>query len=945
MAANVEMQGIEFQIVNDSTEAAKGLDELAASLTNLKASLGSGGSSLGRVAKNITAIKDAVAGLNTSKIANLATALERLSTGTAGMKVSSSIGNQLKSIGEAVSAIPTTVYDRLTALADGLRPLSELGRSNLTSFINQLSRLPEVIAQLEAADIDKFTAQMQKLSAAMTPFATQMQRVSNGFSAFPSRIQRLVTSTEQYNGTVQRATKHTGLLQKALQRVSAFAVFRLITKGLASAINRASEYTETINLFSVSMGEYAKEAYDYGKTVSEVMGIDPAAWMKDQGVFNSIITGFGVASDKAYTMSKNLTQLGYDLSSFYNISAEEAMQKVQSGISGELEPLRRLGYDLSVARLEQERLNLGIDKSVSEMTQAEKAQLRYHAMMTQVTQVQGDMARTLENPANMLRVLRAQLEQAARAVGDLFVPALNKILPVAIAVAQALREIISAVAALFGVQRGEDLAIEEDLSAAAGATADMAGSLDDAEGSAKKIKSYLMGIDELNVLPSQSDSGSGDLSGGSSFDLEPIDYDFLNGAVTERIDAIRAKLEPFVDWVTEGILRLGERIDETMRKIDLTKVMQGLEPLRAGLLNFIGAVVDIAAMLYDAVLEPLVVWIVNELVPVVTEAVGDILYGIGDAIGFLKPIIEELIDKVVMPAVMTVLDFVKDIIGALGNLGDVVAGVTEYVTGLIVGDFDQMKEGIARLLTGAQNLVTDVLSACRNAVNSLFDWFIGLVERTLGSEFADVLEEVKNQVNGVYRFVEDIVTTTFATAKELLSGIIDFVSGVFTADWKRAWEGLKNIVKSILTAIAGLFASVMNTVIRALNRIQVDIPDWVPLVGGKHFGINIAEIRVPRLADGGFVDAGQLFIAQEAGPELVGRIGHRTAVANNDQIVAGIAAGVSDANDNVVSAIYAMATQIITAINEKDSNVYMDGERVSARVTQTQTRQSRMYGR
>jgi hypothetical protein len=128
-------------------------------------------------------------------------------------------------------------------------------------------------------------------------------------------------------------------------------------------------------------------------------------------------------------MSKNLTQLGYDISSFFNISYEDAMQKLQSGVSGELEPLRRLGYDLSQARLQAVALSLGIDRSVNSMTQAEKAQLRYYAIMTQVTTAQGDMARTLEAPANQLRILKAQATQAARALGNVFIPALNAILP------------------------------------------------------------------------------------------------------------------------------------------------------------------------------------------------------------------------------------------------------------------------------------------------------------------------------------------------------------------------------------------------------------------------------------------------------------------------------------------------------------------------------------
>ena len=126
------------------------------------------------------------------------------------------------------------------------------------------------------------------------------------------------------------------------------------------------------------------------------------------------------------------------------------MLKIQSGISGELEPLRRLGYDLSVARLQQEALNLGIEKSVMNMTQAEKSQLRYYAIMTQVTVAQGDMARTLNAPANQLRILQAQVTQCARALGNIFIPVLNAVLPYAIALAKVLRMVASAIASFFG---------------------------------------------------------------------------------------------------------------------------------------------------------------------------------------------------------------------------------------------------------------------------------------------------------------------------------------------------------------------------------------------------------------------------------------------------------------------------------------------------------------
>ena len=558
MADNVEMQGIEFQIVNDSAAASAGVEVLAKKLTELKTSISGSTTALSKVAAGISQIKNAVNNMNTGDFANkinrISSSLGNLKDQTDSLKISASIGNQLAAINQAITNLPDTPGEKLRNLASGLQPLSELGRSNMTSFINQLKKLPEVIQELEKADIDKFTQQMKDLASAMKPFADEMNKVSSGFSAFPSRIQRLITSTEQYNGTVRRATTSTNAWSSALKAISFAAIYRAAAKLLGIAIAKSSQYTEDLNLFTVSMGKYAEEAYNYAQKVSEVMGIDPAEWMRNQGVFNTIITGFGVAGDKAAFMAKNLTQLGYDLASFYNIDFESAMQKVQSGISGELEPLRRLGYDLSVARLEQERLNLGIDKSVSSMTQAEKSQLRYYAMMTQVTQVQGDMARTLENPANMLRVLRAELEQAARAVGNIFIPILTKVLPIAIAVASALQEIIAAIAALFGVTVKSPKWGDAIGSASAGSGA-IADNMDSAAGSAKELKRYLAGFDELNVLPDQNQGGSGSGAGvgGGDLGLDLPGYDFLKNAVTTQIDEWKKKLEPLVSFVKDNL--------------------------------------------------------------------------------------------------------------------------------------------------------------------------------------------------------------------------------------------------------------------------------------------------------------------------------------------------------------------------------------------------------
>ena len=370
----------------------------------------------------------------------------------------------------------------------------------------------------------------------MKPLADEMQKVSNGFSAFPSKIQKLISSSEKGKKSVGKFGKAAGLLKLGGVALS----LRTVSNLISSAITESNKYQEDLNLFTASMGKYAEQAKKYAETVSEVMGIDPAEWMRNQGIFNTLLEGFGSVSDRAYTMSKNLTQLGYDISSFFNISVEDAMLKLQSGISGELEPLRRLGYDLSQARLQQTAYTLGINESVSAMTQAEKAELRYYAIMTQVTTAQGDMARSLEAPANQLRILQAQFTMCARAIGDIFIPMLNAILPVAIAVVQIIKEIASTIAAIFGFKLTPiDYSGLDNAAGGAGALED---NLEGAGDAAKKLKQYTAGFDELNVFKPEDKSSSGSgAGGGGGFDFELPEYDFLGDAISERIDNIRKK--------------------------------------------------------------------------------------------------------------------------------------------------------------------------------------------------------------------------------------------------------------------------------------------------------------------------------------------------------------------------------------------------------------------
>lgn len=453
---------------------------------------------------------------------------------------------KLKKVLEAINGLSVNVKG-LSELTNALKEMSEFDISNLKKLPNALKKLSEV-------DIASLVPQIQALADAMRPLSQVMKDIAAGYAALPKNIRAYVNAANSAQSATQKKLLTFAQLYIKLRLI--FNVFRTAANAVSEWVDAANTYIEDMNLFSVAMGKYAESARNYAQEVANVMGIDPGAWMRYQGVFQTLATGFGVAGDRAAVMSQQLTQLGYDISSFYNIDVQDAMLKLQSGLSGELESLRRIGYDLSQARLEAEALSLGIQKNFSDMTQAEKAYLRYYAILTQVTQAQGDMSRTLDAPSNQLRILKEQAAQAARALGEIFIPALNAILPYAIAVMHVIRDLASEIAAAFGFEMPKvdysdlstSVSITDNLS---DGMEDVADGIDHANTSAKKFSRTLAGFDQLNIVGSVSGGGAGgggasiDTSGGG-FDWNKLPlptYDFIGDSVSERVAAIEEKIK------------------------------------------------------------------------------------------------------------------------------------------------------------------------------------------------------------------------------------------------------------------------------------------------------------------------------------------------------------------------------------------------------------------
>ena len=380
----------------------------------------------------------------------------------------------------------------------------------------------------------KITASAANASKALRGLAVDAKKVDVGAKQGAVGLTKLQLAMKKVSAARAGIKLTTDSL--AMLAMKAYAMQR-VARIISTWVQATNAFVENMNLFTVSMGEYADEAVSYAEKVQDAMGIDMSEWIRAQGIFNNLLTGFGVISKEAFLMSQNLTQLGYDISSFYNIQVDTALTKLQSAVAGELEPLRRLGYATDQATLQALAFSFGITKSFNTMTQAEKVTLRYTAIMNQSSKAMGDLGRTIATPANALRILGQQLTQLERALGQVILPLLMEMLPYIQATVLALRDLMYEMSALTGYEI--PVIDYSNLTDGAVSTADAMADAEDAIDAAVKAA---VGFDELNLLSTGSfgvDENKDDLS----FLLSDVPlYDFLTG-VNEQVEVLTEKLK------------------------------------------------------------------------------------------------------------------------------------------------------------------------------------------------------------------------------------------------------------------------------------------------------------------------------------------------------------------------------------------------------------------
>lgn len=453
------------------------------------------------------------------------------------------------------TAMKETGVSKLIADLKELRSGMDISEDSTESLINQFKNLKINLTDSELkSSISSINSDLLKYTTSTGQVVTVNRKVKNG-------IDNYTVSLKNMNNQLQKSTSLWSAFSKGISGAIVktqivWSTLKSLITSMSDIVKTATEYEEAMNLFLVSMGEQAEEATAWVERFSEALYLDPSNVMQYMGSLNSLISGLGVGADNSYLMSKNLTQLAYDLASFKNMKFEEAFTKLQSGISGEIEPLRNVGVALSQATLQELANSLGIEQRVAEMSEAEKAQLRYIQIIKSTTQWQGDMGRTLVSPANAVRVLKEQFTLLGRAVGRIFIPMIMQAIPYVMALTQILTDLANRIASFFGYEF-----TDIDYSSLGNITTGIGDIGDVAEDTTNKLNTMLAPFDELNVVQTKSKNAGNNIGGiGGDLGLDLPEYDALAGLTDQfkkNVDSARENLEKVFDIASKLAIVLG----------------------------------------------------------------------------------------------------------------------------------------------------------------------------------------------------------------------------------------------------------------------------------------------------------------------------------------------------------------------------------------------------
>jgi hypothetical protein len=294
------------------------------------------------------------------------------------------------------------------------------------------------------ADTDGYASKMSQAERSTKSFGDAAKNNKKSVEDFGKEVKDTSEDIEEFGEKSQKAGKKAENSFSDLKRtIVSLGIGQLIKTSITDAMNAF----ESESLFETSMGAWVEQARSWSEQLSSSLGLDPYALRQSVGTLFTMTQSMGMTEEQAYSMSTSLVELAGDMASFYNMSFDDAFSKLRSGLTGEAEPLKALGVLIDEQTIKQVAYRNGIAKTGEELTQQEKVLARYQAIVEQTGTAQGDLARTIDSPANQLRITMNELKQASIEFGTALMPIVQAALPVLRGVITDLKPVVTDVAA------------------------------------------------------------------------------------------------------------------------------------------------------------------------------------------------------------------------------------------------------------------------------------------------------------------------------------------------------------------------------------------------------------------------------------------------------------------------------------------------------------------
>lgn len=727
----------------------------------------------------------------------------------------------------------------------------------------------------------------------------------------------------------------------AMAVTAAFSVKKLVDFGRQS-IETASDLAEVQNVVDTAFGESKQKMEEFADTAVKTYGISKLTAKQTGSNFMAMAAGMGLANDSASDMAMALTGLSADMASFYNVGQDVASTALKSIFTGETETLKQFGIVMTDANLQAYALSKGITRSTADMSQAEKVQLRYNYVMSQTALAQGDFAKTSDSWANQTRILSEQWKEFGATIGTVLmnvllpaVKAINSLLSQLIALAQrAARALSEAFGFELSNSADEAQSIVKSTSQAADNYSDIA---DNAQQAQEAQEGSLASFDQMNKLndESKSDStgvsGAGDIMQPSGTSVE-VDTGKADKKLSDFFKSVRTQFEKLADYLDRNFKPIFADIWGGLEResIELAQILGGVfsdimslsEPLKAYFINDFTPLMQTAFStlgkigigLFDSfnkvfsdIWNVAVFPILQNFLTVGLPLMADFGTQTWSTLGVLFDNIKEIFDTLWNGVAQPVLNALKTLwCDTWQSISDfwnewgqpIFDGINEGITTtkniflnlwetVLKPVFDKLmdvadsvwtehlKPLLDEFLDFVGTLITSVLSIYNKAIAPVVNWLVSILGPIVSSVLGKIIKIVGNVISNIIDAVKNIISA--------LKGVVLFIAGVFTGDWKKAWQGVKKIFKGVwdalvdiaktpinliiglINGLTGAVEDALNWIIDGINELSFTTPDWLPGdLGGQTFGFDLSQIdipEIPKLAQGAVIPPNSEFLA------------------------------------------------------------------------------------